>query len=81
MALVTTLVGVTPEGTSRFLTNDLKITYSDYSWAPPNSKCSSAIHLLVKAFSWRAVSDSFEKFQSTASRKGLDSVLEQLHRL
>ena len=39
----------------------------------------SAIHLLVKAFSWRAVSESSEKFQPTTSRKNLDSVLEQLH--
>ena len=35
----------------------------------------SAIHLLVKAFSWRAVSESCEKFQPTTSRKNLDSVL------
>ena len=40
----------------------------------------SAIQLLVKAFSWRAVSEKFEKFQPTISRKSLDSVLEQLHR-
>ena len=36
----------------------------------------SAIHLLVKAFSWRAVSESFKKFQPTTSRKNLDSVLD-----
>ena len=39
----------------------------------------SAIHLLVKAFYWRAVSESSEKFQPTTSRRNLDSVLEQLH--
>ena len=33
----------------------------------------------MKAFSWRAVSESSEKFQPTTSRKSLDSVLEQLH--
>ena len=32
-----------------------------------------------EAFSWRAVSESSEKFQPTTSRKSLDSVLEQLH--
>ena len=41
-----------------------------------------AIKLPVKALSWRAVSESFENFQPTSSRKTLDSVLdsEQLHR-
>ena len=34
----------------------------------------SAIHLPVKALSWRAVSESFEKFQATISRKSLVSV-------
>ena len=35
--------------------------------------------LLVKALSWRAVSESSEKFEPTTSRKSLDSVLEPLH--
>ena len=42
MALDTASVDVTPEGTPRFFTNDLKIRYSDHSWAPSNSKCSAS---------------------------------------
>ena len=35
----------------------------------------------MKALSWRAVSESFVKFQPTTSRKSLESVHEQLYRL
>ena len=35
----------------------------------------------MKVLSWKAVSESFEKFQPTTSRKSLESVLEQLYRL